>query len=91
MFPERVELVGPELRQELGVAVIVIWGSVVGFRGDLRGGGGGTEAEEVDVFGESGGALGWVVDELSTRRAANGLRVPLGQVGKADLASRVPT
>lgn len=50
-----------------------------------------TETEEVDVPGQSGWALSRVLDELVTRRAANRLWIPLGQVPEACLAGRVPT
>lgn len=50
-----------------------------------------TETEEIDVLGQGGGALGRVLDELVTRRAANRLWIPLGQVPEACLAGRVPT
>lgn len=48
------------------------------------------EAEEIDVLGESGGALGMrVLDELGTSRAANGVREGLGKEFEAGLASGV--
>ena len=50
----------PELRQEmvgLGMARVVIRRSFIGFMGIFTEAVAEAEAEEVDVFGESGGAL----------------------------------
>lgn len=76
------------------MAIVIIWGMFAGLLGSmgirarvLRK----TEAEEVDVLGQSGGALGRALHQLGTPRAANGPWVPLGQVPKAGLAGRVPT
>lgn len=48
------------------------------------------EAEEVDVFGESRGALWvWEIDELSTGWASKGVGVGFWEVFEAGLACRV--
>ncbi|KAI8006967.1 hypothetical protein LOK49_LG07G01627 [Camellia lanceoleosa] len=49
-----------------------------------------SEAEEINVLGESGGAWGMrVLDELGTSRVTNGVREGLGEDFEAGLASGV--